>query len=153
VVLVALKFLVLDTCACNKRSSYFAHAQSKHTRAQIKWNGIGGHGIICEWKQFSCDCWRWDSAPKKMIEIFDTKRNDNNLLNCWSKKRYCRCQSATTKFRTAVLQIESRAVFNVGNLYHLHVFELKNSRLTVPFCGPHWPLNLDFLLFQFFEKS
>ncbi len=80
---------------------------------------------------------------KYMIEIFDTKRNDINLLNSWSKKRYCRCQSATTKFRTAVLQIESRAVFKVGNLYHLHVFELKNSRLTVPgnssppqnFCG------------------
>ena len=41
--LVALKFLVLDTCACNKRSSYFAHAQNATAQAytgadKLKWN-------------------------------------------------------------------------------------------------------------------
>ena len=61
------------------------------------------------------------SDSSSVVTVDDEMRN--NLLNCWSKNRCCISQSTTTKFRTAVLQIESLAVFNIGNLYDLYVFD------------------------------
>ena len=78
-----------------------------------------------------------------MIEIWDTIRNEEfdslesgEVAGLLIENSVCRFQAATSKLRTAVLQIESLAVFNPMNLYHLRPFELKesSSNICTEFC-------------------
>jgi hypothetical protein len=58
---------------------------------------------------------------KQMIEIFDTIRNENNLLNRWSKNRFCMCICNYESFEQQFCRL-SLLLYSISEIFMIYMF-------------------------------
>ena len=97
------------------------HIASMQVRRSIQmvwgpWNNLGAKAALLRLLTMRF------YPERKKIDIYDTIRNDDfDSLNYWTKTRCCSYQSATAKFRIAVLQ-SNLLMYSISEIFISFVF-------------------------------